>query len=93
MPKARRAVVDLLTGAAPGVLWTSAQVADACGLPTQVAGRTLEDLTAHGVLERHSDGRLHRWGPSEWLRVRWAELQLPVRSGGKPCPVEAEAGW
>ena len=81
MPKARRAVVELMVGARPGTLWSGSQVADAVGLPTEVAAHTLQDLAAHGVVERHSGaGRTHLWGPSEWLVIRWKELCLPTDS-------------
>jgi hypothetical protein len=92
MPKARRAGVELLAGTGPGVLWTSAQVADAIGLSTPLTVRMLEDLAAHRVIERHSDGGSHRWGPSEWLRSRWADLQLPVRGDVQPSAV-VERDW
>jgi DNA-binding IclR family transcriptional regulator len=75
----------LVGGAASGVLWTWAQVADAVALPTGVTARALEDLAAHGVVERHADRNLHRWGPSEWLRRRWDDLALPVRSERHLC--------
>ena len=81
MPESRRAVVGLLAGAGPGVLWTSKQVADQTGLPTAPASRTLEDLAAHRVIERHADSNVERWGPSEWQRTRWAEVSLPTREG------------
>ncbi len=76
MTKARRAAVELMVTARPGVLWTTAQVADAVGLPTPLATRTLTDLAAHRIAERHSDGHRNRWGPSEWLTTRWKELRL-----------------
>jgi hypothetical protein len=79
MTKARRAVVDLMARARPGTLWSAAQVADAVGLPTSAVAHTLEDLAAHGVVERHSDANSpHRWGPSAWLTTRWGELDLPT---------------
>lgn len=81
MSKARRAVVDLLVGTRSGVLWTSAEIADAVGLPTGLASRTLQDLAAHGLVDRHSDGERHRWGPGVWLTTRWTELGLPRAIG------------
>ncbi len=77
MTKARRAVVEVMVATRPGVLWSSAQVGDAVGLPTDLAARTLADLAAHRIVERHADGRVHHWGPSEWLVTRWRELDLP----------------
>ena len=82
MTKARRAIVDLMAMARPGTLWSAAQVADAVGLPTEPAARTLEDLAAHRVVERHSDAKgPHRWGASAWLTTRWGELDLPTARG------------
>ena len=82
MTKARRAVVDLVASARPGVLWPTAQVADAVGLPTEVAAHTLEDLAAHHVVERHTGtARTHLWGATEWLTTRWRELDLPTGRG------------
>jgi len=73
MPKARRAVLEVLAPAAPGYLPTAAALADELGLPTGLVDRALTDLAAHGVVQRHS-GRPHPWGPTEWLRERWRLL-------------------
>jgi hypothetical protein len=80
MPKARRAVVELLVAVGSTTIFTTAQVGDAVGLPTEAAGRVLEDLAAHGIAERHSGYRdsQHGWNASGWLRDRWSTLGLGV---------------
>ena len=101
MSKARRAVVELFAGTGSGTLFTSRQVGDAVGLPTGAAGRVLDDLAAHGVVERHSGGDRdpHRWRASTWLRDRWVALGLaaagtgPVMVGDGPEADDGEEGW
>ena len=53
----------------PGVHTTS-NVAGHCGLPNTTARRHLEDLVAHGVLERTCDDP-ELWEASEWLTESW----------------------
>jgi len=81
MPKSRRVVVELLVSIKSHVLFDTAGVGDVVGLPTSATGRVLADLSAHRVVERYSDnaGGRHRWVASEWLRERWADLELPIR--------------
>jgi hypothetical protein len=79
MTKARRAIVELLLGLPRMITPTSANIADTLGMPTPVVSRTLQDLAAHRVVERHADRPSHRWAASELLRERWASLNLPVR--------------
>jgi hypothetical protein len=66
MSKSRRAVVELLVTVGPATVFTTAQVGDAVALPTGAAARVLEDLAAHGVVERHSGylGRQQGWNAS-----------------------------
>jgi hypothetical protein len=57
--------------------------------------RTLQDLAAHRVVERHADRPSHRWAASELLRERWTLLNLPVR-GVELAPDEHSGsgrGW
>jgi predicted ArsR family transcriptional regulator len=90
MTKTRRAVVELLISVRPTVVFTTSQVGDAVGLPTGAANRALEDLAAHGVVERHSGyrGSQHGWTASAWLREHWAALDLPVTTAISPDPEE-----
>jgi hypothetical protein len=71
MPPNRQRVVRLLA-------WIDSQletktVAMAISLPEQTTRRALEDLTAHGVLERSGDGQgvAARWALSSWARRHW----------------------
>jgi hypothetical protein len=90
MTKARRAAVEYLLGLPRGLTPTGATIADALGLPTAVATRALEELAAHGVIERHAARPSHLWTASEWLRIRWAELCLPL-AHSKPFDQRADA--
>jgi hypothetical protein len=74
IPKVRRNDIEFLAGATLGVNFTSAEIADSLCLPTPTLSRALADLAAHDVVVRRSDGHLHRWGASPWLRGRWADL-------------------
>jgi predicted ArsR family transcriptional regulator len=71
MPAQRRRVLELLSN------WeraTTKRIALALGLPTTTARRTLEDLTAHRVVERESDGD----GKSDFWRLSaWAKGKYP----------------
>ena len=64
----RRSIVENLLSR-PGVHTTS-NVAGHCGLPNSTARRHLEDLVAHGVLERTCDDP-ELWEASEWLTESW----------------------
>jgi hypothetical protein len=66
MPALRRQVLELLVQDR-GELQTSA-IAAALDVPTQTARRTLEDLTAHRVLKRltNGDGKAHSWRAADW---------------------------
>ncbi len=76
MPKVRRRVVEALMGPLAGTVPSAAAVGDAISYPTSTTHRALEDLAAHGVVERSSSGDKHVWSPSAWLRQRWRELGL-----------------
>jgi hypothetical protein len=94
MTKARRSIVELLLGLQRMITPTAAVIADTLGMPTPVVSRTLQDLAAHKVVERHADKQGHRWAASEWLRDRWTMLNLPVR-GMELVHAEhrSERGW
>lgn len=64
----RRSIVEYLLSRS-GVHATS-NVAGHCGLPNTTARRHLEDLVAHGVLERTCDDP-ELWEASEWLAGSW----------------------
>jgi hypothetical protein len=64
----RRAIVDCLLGEPQG--HTTATVAARCRVPKTSAGRHLEDLTAHGVLDLIGD-MPQVWMASAWLRAAW----------------------
>jgi predicted ArsR family transcriptional regulator len=70
MPAQRRRVIELLGETGKSV---TKQVALALGLPTTTARRTLEDLAAHGVVLRESEGE----GKSDtWRLSAWTEGRL-----------------
>jgi Bifunctional DNA primase/polymerase, N-terminal/Primase C terminal 1 (PriCT-1) len=71
MPALRRAVMDVLVRETSDVATTA--VAEVVQHPTSTTRRALEDLTAHGVLLRHPQGKgkADTWEASEWLRGRY----------------------
>jgi hypothetical protein len=73
MPAQRLAALRLLLG---GAADTTA-IAAALDLPTTTTRRTLEDLTAHHLVKRHSQGKGHAdtWELTEWTRDRSRNLQ------------------
>lgn len=88
MPALRwQALRHLLDTAAPEK--TSA-VAAACDLPTNTARRVLEDLAAHGVLDRYpgGEGKADTWKAADWARERYARATVPEMS--ETCSKERE---
>jgi len=73
MSKTRRAVVGLVL-ANPDTHFTVATLADEIGMPTGATARTVDDLTAHGVLTRNAGRTPYVWKASPWLRRRWSAL-------------------
>jgi hypothetical protein len=74
MPALRRAVLeDLLRRP---TLASTTEVAEAVSYPTTTTRRALEDLAAHGILERlpQGPGLADRWQPSTWTRARWGTV-------------------
>jgi len=51
---------------------STTEVAEGIGYPTQTTRRTLEDLTAHGIVERipQGPGRADLWRVTSWTRDR-----------------------
>jgi hypothetical protein len=81
MPALRRAVLTQLAGAAAPQ--ETRAVATAVGYPTPTARRALEDLTAHGVLARTSqgEGRADLWALSAWAAGLWARTVSETSEG------------
>ncbi len=72
MPAQRRRAIEYLAEAASGVATKPAALA--LGLPTTTVRRTLEDLAAHGIVERQSEGegQADTWKLSAWTRSRYS---------------------
>ncbi len=71
MPAIRRAVLEHL--AARDEPATTAKVAEALDYPTTTTTRALQDLTAHGIVHRESQGpgKPDLWNLTTWTRNRW----------------------
>lgn len=71
MPAIRRAVLVDLLAHPDGA--TTTEIAERSDYPTQTARRALEDLTAHGIVRRVSQGqgRADTWHVTDWTRDRW----------------------
>ena len=71
MPAIRRAVLEHLAGEADPL--TTAKVAEALDYPTTTTARALQDLTAHGIVHRESQGpgKPDLWELTTWTRDRW----------------------
>jgi len=74
MPAARRAVLEELRRAGDELMLS--RIADNIHYPKTTARRALEDLNAHGVVERDSGptGRADVWWLSDWTRDRLAAI-------------------
>jgi predicted ArsR family transcriptional regulator len=82
VPALRLAIIDKLYHA-DGELTTTA-VGEAVEHPSNTTRRALEDLTAHGIVERatHGQGRADTWWLSVWASERYeAALTFPETSG------------
>jgi hypothetical protein len=95
MPAVRLTVLEDL-----GLRGTSSttEIAARTGYPTTTTRRTLEDLAAHALVERHVEGAglSDLWQMSPWTRDRWPGIpemsvdsaEAPVLDGnGDPVPV------
>jgi hypothetical protein len=80
MPALRRSVIEELMEGHP--LLTTTQVAERIAYPTTTTRRALEDLTAHGIVQRFPQGRgeADLWQSSEWAMSRWWQ-SVPEKSG------------
>jgi hypothetical protein len=63
MPAIRRAVFSKMVG--DEQKWETAELATQLGYPTQTTRRTLEDLTAHGIVIRQKNGKADQWNLSD----------------------------
>jgi hypothetical protein len=79
MPAARRRALELLLKRRSA---TTTELATTLGLPTVTTRRLLEDLTAHGVLQRQSqgEGKPNRWLIEPWAVDRYRAATLPEMS-------------
>lgn len=84
MPALRRTVLEELIRTDEER--STPKVAEAVGYPTSTTRRALEDLAAHGVVARRSQGQgsADLWYVTDWTRDRWRTV--PEKSG-----VETEA--
>jgi hypothetical protein len=82
MPAIRRTIVEqLLPEDQPK---PTTDVATHIGYPTTTTRRALEDLAAHGVVDRvsHGQGKADTWTLGEWTRERWPTFpEKPPHTG------------
>jgi hypothetical protein len=78
MPALRHAVLDALPS--DGSQKATTKVAEDLGYPTQTTRRALEDLAAHGVIERQSTGagKSDEWALSDWTIARLSAIRQGV---------------
>ncbi len=71
MPATRRSAIEDLIGRPDSS--TTTEIAERTTYPTTTTRRTLEDLAAHGIVVRQTQGpgRADRWAVSEFTRGRW----------------------
>ena len=71
MPAARRQALELLIARKEAL--TTTEVAEELGLPTSSTRRVLEDLTAHDVVQRESQGqgKADLWQIDAWTLKQW----------------------
>lgn len=79
MPRLRYDVLEILFMAAGAEVETG-EIAEAVRHPTNTTRRTLEDLTAHYVIERHrhGQGNADGWSLAEWAHKRFVEAKSSV---------------
>lgn len=71
MPALRRQLVEVLIGRTDPA--STSDLAERIGYPTSTTRRGLEDLAAHGIVDRQTQGAGHAdlWRVSDWTRDRW----------------------
>lgn len=81
MPAIRWRVINAL---ADGATRDTSTIAVSIDYPTTTTRRTLEDLTAHGIVVRESQGqgKADTWTLSTWALTKLAALGVPEMSGG-----------
>jgi hypothetical protein len=81
MPQVRRSVFDMLRPTTEPM--ETAEIALQIGYPTETARRALQDLAAHGVVTRESQGKGNAdvWALSQWTRGRLAQAGVSETSG------------
>jgi DNA-binding MarR family transcriptional regulator len=79
MPAIRRSVLDLLIDQEAAE--STSQIAEALGYPTTTTKRALEDLTAHGLVSRTSQGqgKADLWELAPWARKQYAAVRNLTR--------------
>jgi hypothetical protein len=84
MPALRRLALNVLYEADEEI--TSSQVADATDHPKRTSERALEDLTAHGIVQRHGRGQgiAATWELSTWARTRYATALTSPETSDHP---------
>jgi len=87
MPALRRTLLDALM-CRPDPASTS-ELAETIGYPTSTSRRGLEDLAAHGIVDRQTQGAGHAdlWRVSAWTRDRWPTV--PEMSVVQTTPPES----
>lgn len=80
MPAIRRAVLEHLVGVDGPI--STAKVAESLDYPTTTTKRALEDLTAHGIVHRESQGpgKADLWTLTQWTLDQWPKTS-PEKSG------------
>lgn len=80
MPALRLAVIRPLMSA--GIELDTTAVATHLGYPSTTVRRTLEELAAHGLVHRRSEGqgKPDRWQATKWARERWPATS-PEKAG------------
>jgi len=83
MPAIRRTVLEALQNQTSAA---TSDLAEKIGYPTMTARRALEDLGAHGVVDRTSvgPGKADLWSVSALARGRWPDSQADTFSGKPP---------
>jgi hypothetical protein len=79
IPATRRAVIDALIATTEDA--ETSTIADTIGYPTTTTRRTLEDLAAHGIVDRNQKGKSDTWNLSAFARALYADAQtVPEKS-------------